>query len=171
VVVQDWNPGGPSVDVLFAEQLFQRCPNFRCLKLEEPGIGSRIRAIRRATGDTVGVFSGWGGLYMLELQPAGACGVMPGLALADVLVRIWRRGAAGDLAGALQDFAVVAPCLQFSLQTFEQFHHVEKRLLVARGVLEAARVRSVTIEMDADAAAYLDRLLMQLWSTIQNGRP
>ena len=46
-----------------------------------------------AAGNAVGVLEGCGGEYMLELLPAGIVGVMPGLALVDVLQRVWDLGA------------------------------------------------------------------------------
>src|SRR5262249_39113682 len=79
VLIQDFNPGGPTVNADFARALVQDCPNFRYLKLEEPLMAPKVRAIREATGDQVGVLEGWGGMYMLDLIPAGICGVMPGL--------------------------------------------------------------------------------------------
>lgn len=162
VVVQDWYPGGEPIGLPFVFELRKYCANFRYVKREEPGIGQLIRAIRLELGGEVGVFLGWGGMYVPELQPAGACGVMPGLALADVFARIWRLGADDDWAGAYSLFARVAPYLQFSLQTFEQFHHSEKLLLCARGILRSGAVRPVTIELDPDARRYLDRLILEL---------
>jgi dihydrodipicolinate synthase/N-acetylneuraminate lyase len=162
VVVQDWYPGGDPVGLAFVLELRRHCANFRYLKREEPGIGPLIRAIRLELGGEVGVFLGWGGMYVPELQPAGACGVMPGLALADIFARIWRLGTEDDWNGAYSSFARVAPYLQFSLQTFEQFHHAEKLLLRARGILESDTVRPVTIELDPDARRYLDRLILEL---------
>ena len=162
VIVQDWNPSGESVDAAFAVRLHRRCGNFRALKLEEPGIGPVIRAIGEETAGHVGVYSGWGGLHLLELQPAGARGAMPGLAVADVLARVWNLGAARRDPEAFALFASVSPYLQFSLQTFEQFHHAAKRLQVERGLLKSAAVRSVTIELGEDAGRYLDWLLVHL---------
>jgi len=43
-----------------------------------------------------------------------------------------------------------------------QFHHSEKLLLCARGVLRSGAVRPVTIELDPDARRYLDRLILEL---------
>jgi dihydrodipicolinate synthase/N-acetylneuraminate lyase len=87
---------------------------------------------------------------------------MPGLALADVFARIWQLGLENDWSGAYALFTRITPYLQFSLQTFEQFHHSEKLLLCARGVLRSAAVRPVTIELDPDARRYLDRLTIEL---------
>lgn len=162
VVVQDWHPGGEPVGLPFVLELHKHCANFRYLKREEPGIGRLIRAIRLELGDEVGVFLGWGGMYVPELQPAGACGVMPGLALADLFTRIWQLGSDDEWATAFSLFARIAPYLQFSLQTFEQFHHSEKLLLSARGILQSASVRPVTVELDPDARRYLDKLILEL---------
>ena len=82
--------------------------------------------------------------------------------MADVFAQIWRLESEDDWAGAYSLFARVAPYLQFSLQTFEQFHHSEKLLLCARGVLRSGAVRPVTIELDPDARRYLDRLILEL---------
>jgi dihydrodipicolinate synthase/N-acetylneuraminate lyase len=162
VVVQDWFPGGQSVGIQFVLELRKACGNFRYLKLEESGIGSLIRAIRLELGNDVGVLLGWNGMYVPELQPAGACGVMPGLALADVFVRIWQLGAENEWSRAYALFAQISPYLQFSLQTFEQFHHSEKHLLCARGILKSPGVRPVTIELDPDARRYMDNLIIEL---------
>lgn len=162
VIVQDWNPGGKSVDAAFFVELHRACANFRMAKLEEPDIGATIRTILRETDGHVGVLSGWGGSYAIQQHSAGLAGLMPGLALADVFVQIWTQLQAGDRNTALKLFCGMSPYLQFSLQTFEQFHHAEKRLLARRGVLQNSIVRPVTVELDADATAYIDLLIEQL---------
>ena len=162
VVVQDWYPGGEAVGLPFVVELRQHCSNFYYLKREESGLGPLIRAVQREVGQDVGVFLGWGGMYVSELQPAGACGVMPGLALADIFVRLWRLGSEEKWQEANALFARMAPYIQFSLQTFEQFHHAEKRLLVARGILSNAFVRPVTVDLNDDALHYLETLIGQL---------
>jgi dihydrodipicolinate synthase/N-acetylneuraminate lyase len=162
VVIQDWYPGGDAVGLPFVVELRKHCANFHYLKREEAGLGPLIRAIAREVGDEVGVFLGWGGMFVPELQPTGACGVMPGLALADVFVRMWRLGCEAKWSEANALFAQMAPYIQFSLQTFEQFHHAEKQLLVARGLLTSAFVRPVTVDLNDDAVRYLATLIGQL---------
>jgi len=169
VVIQDWNPAGEAVGLRFAVELRKHCPNFRYLKLEEPGIGPLLRAINEETSGEVGVFIGWGGMYLLELQAAGARGVMPGLGLADVFVELWRLGREGKSAEAFALFAQISPYLQFSLQTFEQFHHAEKLLLLMRGILRCAAVRPATIELNRDSRCYLDLLCEQLRGVVSGG--
>ncbi len=135
VLIQDFNPGGLTVGAEFARQLADDCENFRYLKLEEPLMSAKVRAIREATSDRVGVLEGWGGMYTLELLPAGICGLMPGLGAADLLQRVWQLERNGQAGEALDLFQVVLPQLVFSLQNLELFLWLEKRLLAARGVL------------------------------------
>jgi dihydrodipicolinate synthase/N-acetylneuraminate lyase len=162
VIVQDWNPGGRTADANFFITLHQHCANFRMAKLEEPGVGEIIRTLTRETAGRVGVLSGWGGSYAIQLHGAGLAGLMPGLALTDVFVRIWSLLQADEKSRALQLFVELSPYLQFSLQTFEQFHHAEKRVLLQRGVLNNSCVRSVTVQLDAEASVYLDLLSERL---------
>ena len=84
-VIQDFNPGGVTMSSRFVASLNSAFPHFRYIKLEEPMMSSRVREINDATDGRVGVLEGWGGMYMLELIPAGIAGVMPGLAVSDVL--------------------------------------------------------------------------------------
>jgi dihydrodipicolinate synthase/N-acetylneuraminate lyase len=156
VLIQDFNPGGPTVGADFARALHEECPNFRYLKLEEPLMAGKVRAIREVIGDRVGVLEGWGGMYMLELIPAGICGLMPGLGPADLLQRVWRLGTDGQLKLALDLFEHVLPQLVFSLQSMELFLWLEKRLLAARGVLPdtSTNVRRPTWTPDAEILEY-----------------
>lgn len=157
VLLQDFNPGGPTVSVEFVTRLQEACPNLRYLKLEEPTLAPKITAIRRATDDRLGVLEGWGALYMMELIPAGICGVMPGLAMADILNRIFDLRVQGE-EEAFVLFGKLLPQIVFSLQNMELFLYCEKRLLQARGVLENARCRSAAFTPDPLSVRYVDEL-------------
>lgn len=154
ILIQDFNPNGPTVGADFCRDLLDRCPNFRYIKLEEPLMGAKVTAIREATGDQIGVLEGWGGLYMLELFDQGICGIMPGLALTDVLAQVWRSAEQARLDEAMDLFERVLPQIMFSLQNMELFHHLEKRLLVQRGVLQDATVRQSTFTPSPALLAY-----------------
>lgn len=158
VLIQDFNPGGPTVGADFCARLHDARPNFRYVKLEEPLMGAKVESIRRATADEVGVLEGWGGMYLLELIPSGICGCIPGLGVADLLARVWRLGRAGDVEGALDVFEAVLPQIVFGLQSVELFLHLEKRLLAARGVLGDPTVRRPTHTPDEAELAHGDRL-------------
>lgn len=164
VLIQDFNPGGPTVGGEFARKLADNCGNFRYLKLEESLMSGKIRGIIAATGGRIGVLEGWGGMYMLELMPAGICGLMPGLGVSDLLQRIWTLHHAGDAQGALKLFQLVLPQVVFALQSSELFNWIEKRLLRARGVLDDANihVRSSTWTPDDETLRYGDWLNEQI---------
>jgi len=147
VLIQDQNPNGPTVGPEFCKQLHETSPNFRYLKLEEPlmfRVGPKILAIREATAGEVGVLEGRSGLYLLDLLPYGICGSMPGLGMADVLAHVWRLGEQHRLDEAMDVFQRIVPQLIFGLQDMGLFLHVEKRLLVARGLLRQATDRRIT---------------------------
>ena len=97
-------------------------------------------------------------MYALELLPYGICGLMPGLAAADLLARIWQSGKEGEEEEALDLFQMLLPQLVFSLQNMELFLHIEKRLLVDRGLLTEPTVRSPTFTPGEQLLAYGETL-------------
>ena len=146
LVIQDFNPGGPTVSLDFIADLHRTHPQFRYIKLEEPLMASKVEAIVQKTSGEIGVLEGWGGMYMLELTPAGICGVMPSLGAADILARVFRLAKQGKKDEAYAIFQSVLPQILFSLQNLELLHHVEKSLLVARGIIKEAVVREARLE-------------------------
>lgn len=166
LLVQDFNPGGPTVGASFAKRLKEAAPNFVYLKLEEPMMGDKLSAILDATGGAVGVLEGWGGLYMLELIPTGICGVMPGVPLTDLLDRVYRLRRSGEDDEAFDIFSAIMPYILFTLQNLELFLHTDKKLLVARGLLRGAHVREATIRVDPSSAAYGDLLIRKVLETL-----
>lgn len=167
VIIQDYNPGGAVVGLQFAKRLHEECANFRFIKFEVPGIGPLIREIFDATSGSVKVFSGWGGLYMLEQIPANIAGIMPGIPLADYFNRLWNKAVSGNMSAALDMYAGILPYLSFSLQNLEMFHHAEKRLAVRRGILRSAVVRKTTILPDPYQEKYLERVLDHTCAAIE----
>jgi 4-hydroxy-tetrahydrodipicolinate synthase len=95
---------------------------------------------------------------MMELIPAGICGVMPGLAMADLLNRVFDLRRSGDSGAAFRLFEPVLPQIVFSLQNLELFLYCEKRLLQARGVLANARARNASLSPDPATVRYVDEL-------------
>jgi 2-keto-3-deoxy-L-arabinonate dehydratase len=165
LLIQDVNPSGPTVTARFVAELHRAQPHFRWIKLEEPMMSSKVSAILEATNGEVGVLEGWGGMYMLDLIPAGICGVMPGLAISDLLVKVFQLATSGDTAGAYKIHEAVLPQIVLSLQHMELFHHAEKRLLVARGLLHEAVVRQLTLKLDRpteDRIAFLNQQILAL---------
>jgi len=167
LVIQDFNPGGPSVSAAFIARLHRAYPHFRYVKLEEPRMADKVKAIHDATGGGVGVIEGLGGMYILELLDAGVTAVMPGLALTDLLARIYVLAREGRKVEAYRIFETVLPQIVYSLQNMELFHYAEKRLLVARGVLDNSRVRSVGLKPGAGEQAHIDFLNQRIVETLE----
>ncbi|HVX11591.1 MAG TPA: dihydrodipicolinate synthase family protein [Pirellulales bacterium] len=160
VLIQDFNPGGATVGADFARRLADTCPNFGYLKLEEPLMGGKVRQIIDATQGRVGVLEGWGGMYLLDLIPAGICGLMPGLGISDLLAHVWQAARAHRESEATEIFQVLLPQIVYSLQHSELFNWIEKRLLLARGVLPASstHVRRATWTPDEATLRHGDLL-------------
>ena len=151
VLIQDFNPGGASISAAFIKRLHDTHPNFRYVKLEEPLCAPKFEEIIKVTEGKVGLFEGWGGLYMLELVPVGIAGVMPGLAVADVLQKVFLLRRNGEAAKAFSLFERVMPQIFFSLQNMELFHYAEKELLMARGVLNNSISRKAAYIPDSSS--------------------
>lgn len=158
VLIQDFNPGGSSISVGFIKNLMEENPNFKYLKLEEPLCASKFEDIIRTTNGKIGLFEGWGGLYMLELIPLGIVGVMPGLAVSDILQKVFSLRKAGESARAFDLFEKVMPQIFFSLQNMELFHYAEKELLMARGILKNSVARQAAYIPDASTKNYIREL-------------
>lgn len=158
VLIQDFNPGGASMSVSMIKRLMNEHPNFKYLKLEEPLCGPKFESIIESTEGRIGLMEGWGGLYMMELIPIGISGVMPGLAVSDVLQKIFRLRKNGESDKAFDLFEKVMPQIFFSLQNMELFHYMEKELLIARGVLTNSVVRSARYIPDSATKKYINEL-------------
>jgi 4-hydroxy-tetrahydrodipicolinate synthase len=162
LLIQDFNPSGPTITPRFVADLNRVHPHFRWVKLEEPLMSSKVAAILEAADGKVGVLEGWGGMYILDLIPAGICGVMPGLAVADILAKVFQLATGGESVRAYEVFQGVLPQIVFSLQHMELFHHAEKRLLEARGILTESVVRQLTMGLDQHTDDHISFLNQQV---------
>lgn len=158
VLIQDFNPGGPSISVDLILALRRAHSNFRYLKLEEPLGAPKFEQILQATGGEIGLFEGWGGLYAMELIPMGIAGIMPALSVSDILQKVFRLRRSGHHDLAFDLFERIMPQIFFSLQNMELFHYAEKELLMARGVLRNSRSRKAAYIPDASSIAYIREL-------------
>ena len=152
----------------FIKKLNQFYPNFKYLKLEEPLCGPKFENIIHETEGRVGLFEGWGGLYMMELVPIGIAGVMPGLAVADILQRIFILRKKGETDQAFKLFEKVMPQIFFSLQNMELFHYAEKELLKARGILKNSIARKAAYIPDASSVRYIGELNERIIALTKN---
>ena len=158
VLIQDFNPGGASISANFIQELMEEHSNFKYLKLEEPLCAPKFEEIIKKTNGKVGLFEGWGGLYMLELIPLGIAGVMPGLGVSDILQKVFNLRKSGEDEKAFNLFEKVMPQIFFSLQNMELFHYAEKELLMARGILSNSIARKAAYKPDPSSISYIKEL-------------
>lgn len=163
IVIQDFNPGGPTVSVDFIDRLNKEHPNVRYVKVEEPFSPSKMKAIKERVGDRMEVFEGWGGYYMLEAVAAGATGILPGVPIADLENRVFQNCVAGKTTEAYDLYAAILPFIAFELQDFELFLQVEKQLMVKRGLFTSAKLRSQTFTPNEGLQSYTDFLINQIF--------
>jgi 4-hydroxy-tetrahydrodipicolinate synthase len=170
VLIQDFNPGGATIDADFIAKLHRKHRNFKFAKLEEPMIIDKLVAIRDTVGDKVDILEGWGGYYMLEAIPVGICGIMPGTPYCELLDLIFTARKNGEDARAHDLFGAVAPMMNFTLQNFELFLQVEKRMLVKRGIFKTHHLRTLTLTPSRETLKYANFLINNLLRLMkQNG--
>ena len=159
LLVQDFNPGGPTIGAQFIQNFNTSHPNFTYIKLEEPLFVNKLIAIRDLVNDRIGVLEGWGGYYMLELIPHGLHGVMPGVALLEPLNRIFHLAKKGDMENAMTQMGQLLPFINYTLQNLELFLQLEKRILARREIIEHPIVRASTYTLSEAELDYSDLLI------------
>ena len=162
ILIQDFNPGGPTMGAALVAELLDRCDNFRFVKLEDPMMMDRLIAIRSATEGRIGILEGWGGLYMLEGIAAGIDGIMPGVAIADLLDSVFTAAESQSRERAHDLFGSLLPYISFGLQDFEMFLRIEKRTLARRGLIASPVVRALSHTPSPAVLAHIDFLIDQV---------
>jgi 4-hydroxy-tetrahydrodipicolinate synthase len=142
IVVQD-EP--VTTGVLMSAELLVRIateiPACRFVKLEEPPTPTKITAMRRLPGgDGVRIFGGMNALYFYEELSRGAVGIMTGVAIPDVLVRIYTAFAQGDHTGAATIFDRYASYIRYEGQQGIGLA-LRKEVLRLRGAIRTSVVR------------------------------
>lgn len=169
ILIQDFNPGGPTVSADFLCQLHQAHPNICFAKLEEPLIVTKLKLVQDKVGASLGLVTGWGGMYLLDGIAAGSCGVMPGAAICDLFAKVWSIARNGGNANPL--FAALLPYINFSLQTFELFLKMEKRILLKRGILQSEVCRDLTRTLDPSLAARSEQIIEDVLRLVADPTP
>ena len=151
---------GIRLDAGLVARLFEEVPAVKAIKLEEPPTGPKITALR-SMGSDIGIVGGLGGQYLLEELERGADGIMTGLSYPDILVDVYRRFKAGDIAGARSVFYGACPLLRFEFQPGVGLA-LRKEIYRRRGAMESAFVRHPGAQLDDRLSAELDAVLDHL---------
>jgi 2-keto-3-deoxy-L-arabinonate dehydratase len=153
------------VGIRLGPELVQRigaaAENVRLVKLEAGPVemGEWIERL----GSDFSIWGGDGGLYLLDCLRAGAAGIVPGVDLVDLLVRVCEAEVGGDGALAEQFFRDVLPMLVFEMQhSIDHYNACAKHVLVRRGVLDSAGLRAPAARFGEVSRQLLERHLAGL---------
>ena len=136
-------------------------PNVTCAKVEAPPTAPKISRVAEAANGLV-LLGGLNGQFMIEEIQRGARGCMPAADMTSFYVQIWDRLEAADTSSAWDCFTRILPLVRFELQPGLGVSAV-KHNLVARGVIESARVRHPTRALDAEGLRELTVLRERIW--------
>ena len=159
VMLQDADFTGAGLPASVFVDLARRHPNFRFAKLEVTLPGAKCAEIVEKSGGQVQVIYGLGGIAMLDGLAHGASAMMPGAACLEVYVRAHELYSAGEKHAARDLFHHLVPYLSFAMQHLEVAIHIEKRVLVQRGILPNARMRHPTLTLDQTYQNQMDDLV------------
>ena len=126
------------------------------IKVEEPPVGPKITKIRELAGDSMRIFGGLGGVYLLEELERGAVGTMTGFAFPEILVAIFDQFTAGDIEAAATTFDRYCPLLRYEFQP-KLGLALRKYIYMRRGVLGSTHVRAPGMNIDRYTMAELER--------------
>jgi 4-hydroxy-tetrahydrodipicolinate synthase len=133
----------------------------RYVKLEEPPTPSKVTALRNLPGgDRLRIFGGMNGMYFFEELSRGAVGIMTGVAVPDVLVQVYDRFRAGDVAGAAAVYDRHASYIRYEGQQGIGLA-LRKEVLRLRGAIRESFVRPPGAALDAITRAELHAVLIR----------
>ena len=121
---------GVGLSVASIAGLAARHANLVAVKQEVPA--TETAELVAAIGDRLQVFSGRGGLELIDCHRAGIAGHVPAPEYADLLMQLWAAMAAGDDNAARHLYARILPIATFVLQSLESLVVYGKLLFCLR---------------------------------------
>lgn len=160
VILQDASAYvGQPMSIAFQARLLEEYGPVRVqYKPEAQPIGSRLTALRDATGGRARMFEGLGGAALIDSHARGVVGTMPGVDVVKALVALWNALEAGDADTANRIHGPLCALITL-LPTLDAFIAVEKYLLVRQGILKNDIMRGPTcFTLDAETRREVDRV-------------
>lgn len=134
----------------------------RYVKVEAPPPPMKVTEVRQAAGDSLIIFGGLNGHFLIEELQRGARGTMPGGDMTDMFVRVWDLYEAGQVAAERAEFNQYLPLIRFELQPGLGVSAMKHNML-AGGIIKSATVRPPTRALDGIAIEELQELRKGLW--------
>jgi len=159
VMLQDADFTGSGLPAKVFVELARKHPNFRFAKLEVLLPGEKCAEIIEQSQGQVQIIYGLGGVAMMDGLAHGASAMMPGAACLEIYVRVFELYKQGRRGEAEEVFHSLLPYLAFAMQHLEVAIHIEKRVMVKRGILPNSRMRQPTLSLGHGYEALMDRLV------------
>ena len=148
---------GPEV----VRQIGAAAENVRLVKLEAGPV--EMSGWIGHLGAEFAIWGGDGGVYLLDCVRTGAAGIIPGVDLVDLIVRVYEAEVRGESALAEECFGAILPTLVFEMQhSIDHYNACAKRVLVQRGILDNGGLRAPAASLDGVSTTLLDRHLAGL---------
>jgi 2-keto-3-deoxy-L-arabinonate dehydratase len=142
-------------------RMARECRNVRYTKVEAPPTALKVTEVKEAAGESLVIFGGLNGHFLLEELQRGARGTMPGSDLVEMFVRVWDDYEQGHYKEARAEFNRHLPLIRFELQpglgVSAMKHHLKMR-----GVIRHTTVRPPTRSLDARGVEELQQILTDL---------
>ena len=124
--------------------------NVRYAKVEAPPTAPKVTEVLRQSGESLVVFGGLNGQFLIEEYERGARGTMPGSDMTAVYVRLWNALERGERETAWETFTRALPLMRFQLQPGMGVSAM-KHNLVAEGIIRSAAVRHPTVSLSRES--------------------
>jgi len=161
IFLQD-TPAAP-ISPGLARRIAEACEQVRYIKVETLPVVQKVAEMSAAASDALTIFGGAGGSYFIEELRRGSRGTMPFCSQPEAFVGVWRLYQKGDQNGARALFdSTIMAVNRLAVQGGDLFYHVHKQLLVRRGIIRSARVRSPTVPIDAITQREIDELVERM---------
>lgn len=142
-------------------RMARECRNVRYTKVEAPPTALKVTEVKQAAGDSLVIFGGLNGHFLIEELQRGARGTMPGSDLVEMFVRVWDAYEAGRVKEARAEFNRHLPLVRFELQPGLGVSAM-KHNLKARGVIRHTTVRPPTRSLDPVGVEELQEIMNDL---------
>jgi dihydrodipicolinate synthase/N-acetylneuraminate lyase len=149
IMIQD-APGyiGVGLGAGLIAEIVREHANVRSVKTEALPAASAIAELRAQLGDAVAIFSGNGGLYLLDTFRGGAAGAIPGCDIPECFVTIYRAYDEGRIEDAEVLFGRLLPLLVYQNQSLDLLIATTKALLAHRGIIANDSLRPPAPPLD-----------------------
>jgi 4-hydroxy-tetrahydrodipicolinate synthase len=122
-----------------------RCSNIQSVKIEGIGHLRKIADILRLANRKLPIFGGMAGRYFLEELDLGVAGTIPGAAIPEATVHVYKEFIKGNRELATATFNKFLAYLNFFVLNTLAFVAVEKEALKARGIIRSSNVREPAV--------------------------